>query len=289
MTYELQGQIEELLGQRARGNAVNASFLCPFHDERTPSFSIHLDEGLWYCFGCSRKGNIEQLYHVLGVQLSEDDRQSLLIKSVFREPEPVRNFAALANEHRRAFKGQAGQSAWDSFIRSRPIRHDADEHFTVGWSDAKSALSFPYWNDDGTVTAIKYRHSDGSKTSESGSKRSIYNVSDIVGAPVILLCEGESDTMVAWSQIRGLSVCGSPGAGVSERTWANWGLDFLFARRVYVAFDADKAGDEGAETAMRVLGVERCTRVRPSRGKDLSEHLMNGGTLTEIGVSPNDH
>ena len=26
--------------------------LCPFHDERTPSFSVNADEKLFYCFGC---------------------------------------------------------------------------------------------------------------------------------------------------------------------------------------------------------------------------------------------
>ena len=36
--------------------------LCPFHDEKTPSFSINPDNGLWYCWGCGQKGNI---YHLI--------------------------------------------------------------------------------------------------------------------------------------------------------------------------------------------------------------------------------
>jgi DNA primase len=31
---------------------------CPFHNERTPSFSISPDRGLYYCFGCGAKGDI---------------------------------------------------------------------------------------------------------------------------------------------------------------------------------------------------------------------------------------
>src|SRR5436305_14992608 len=32
--------------------------LCPFHAEKTPSFSVNAQEGLWYCFGCQAKGDV---------------------------------------------------------------------------------------------------------------------------------------------------------------------------------------------------------------------------------------
>ena len=38
------------VGQRYTG-------LCPFHAEKTPSFSINADEKLFYCFGCQAKGS----------------------------------------------------------------------------------------------------------------------------------------------------------------------------------------------------------------------------------------
>jgi DNA primase len=31
--------------------------LCPFHDERSPSFSVNAEEKLFYCFGCHAKGD----------------------------------------------------------------------------------------------------------------------------------------------------------------------------------------------------------------------------------------
>src|SRR3954449_2720150 len=32
--------------------------LCPFHEERTPSFSVNPQEKLYYCFGCGAGGDV---------------------------------------------------------------------------------------------------------------------------------------------------------------------------------------------------------------------------------------
>ena len=31
---------------------------CPFHNEKTPSFSVSEEEGLFYCFGCKESGDV---------------------------------------------------------------------------------------------------------------------------------------------------------------------------------------------------------------------------------------
>src|SRR5690625_2556332 len=32
--------------------------LCPFHDEKTPSFSVTDDKQIFHCFGCGKGGNV---------------------------------------------------------------------------------------------------------------------------------------------------------------------------------------------------------------------------------------
>ena len=32
--------------------------LCPFHAEKTPSFTVNLEEQIFYCFGCHTGGNV---------------------------------------------------------------------------------------------------------------------------------------------------------------------------------------------------------------------------------------
>src|ERR1700680_4771711 len=73
------------VGQRWMG-------LCPFHQEKTPPFSINPSLGLWYCFGCQKSGDaitfvrevehldfveaIERLAQRAGITLRYDDQRT---------------------------------------------------------------------------------------------------------------------------------------------------------------------------------------------------------------------
>jgi DNA primase len=52
--------IVEVVSQRTSLRKQGARYVgrCPFHDERTPSFSVNAADKLYYCFGCSRGGDV---------------------------------------------------------------------------------------------------------------------------------------------------------------------------------------------------------------------------------------
>src|SRR3954464_15132987 len=49
----------ELVGARSDLRRVGSRWtgLCPFHDERTPSFSVNAENKLYHCFGCGESGD----------------------------------------------------------------------------------------------------------------------------------------------------------------------------------------------------------------------------------------
>ena len=51
--------IVDVVGSRVdlRKSGKNHSARCPFHDEKTPSFTVSQDKQFYYCFGCGAGGN----------------------------------------------------------------------------------------------------------------------------------------------------------------------------------------------------------------------------------------
>ena len=90
-----RNDIEEIIGQyvQLRRRGRTATGLCPFHNEKTPSFVVYPDTQSFYCFGCGAAGDVisfvrkynnlgyveavKQLASRAGMPLpEEDDRES---------------------------------------------------------------------------------------------------------------------------------------------------------------------------------------------------------------------
>ena len=54
-TAEISDVVSDFVTLRKRG--VNMLGLCPFHNEKTPSFTVSPAKGIYKCFGCGRGGN----------------------------------------------------------------------------------------------------------------------------------------------------------------------------------------------------------------------------------------
>lgn len=61
--------------------------LCPFHNEKTPSFSVNPELNLYYCFGCKASGNIVQF--VMEMEKLTYPEALLHLAKQFNVPQPV--------------------------------------------------------------------------------------------------------------------------------------------------------------------------------------------------------
>src|SRR5215204_6087404 len=67
--------IEDVVGERVALRSAgggNLKGLCPFHDEKSPSFNVTPARGLWHCFGCGLGGDaIAFVQRVDGLSFAE--------------------------------------------------------------------------------------------------------------------------------------------------------------------------------------------------------------------------
>ena len=148
--------VSEFVTLRRRG--VNYVGLCPFHNEKTPSFSVSPSKGVCKCFSCGKGGNVvhfimehEQLnyYEALkwlakkyGIEvkereLSNEEKQAQSVReSLFLVNDFANNyFQDILHNHRE------GQAIGMSYFRQRGFRDDIIKKFQLGFStEGRDAL-----------------------------------------------------------------------------------------------------------------------------------------------------
>ena len=79
---DIESLISQYVNLRRRGK--NLVGLCPFHNEKTPSFTVYPENGSFHCFGCGVGGDvitfammIERLDYVEAVKMLADRSLSL--------------------------------------------------------------------------------------------------------------------------------------------------------------------------------------------------------------------
>lgn len=141
--------ISDFVSLRRRG--ANYTACCPFHNEKTPSFSVSPSKGIYKCFGCGKAGNTvnfimehEHLTYVealkflgrkYGIEVEEREeseaeiQQRLKSESLLVVSEFARDFYvnSLWNSHR-------GRSVALSYFQERGFSEETIKKFQLGWA-----------------------------------------------------------------------------------------------------------------------------------------------------------
>ncbi len=123
------------------------SGLCPFHTEKTPSFSVNAEEGFYYCFGCQESGDaitfVRAMEHLdfvdavrlladrAGITLHEDQEQGRDHKRRSELLEAMER--AVEWYHERLLRSPDAGPARD-YLRSRGYDGEVVRQFRLGWA-----------------------------------------------------------------------------------------------------------------------------------------------------------
>lgn len=172
---DIESVISPYVNLRRRGK--NLVGLCPFHNEKTPSFTVYPENGSFYCFGCGVGGDVitfvrrmenldymeavKQLADRAGMALPEDGYDDTLAKK--RTAVLAANRAAAKFFHAQLYTEQ-GRQALDYFL-DRGLAPETIRHFGLGfapndWRALKRHLNEQGFDDILLESANLLRRSD---------------------------------------------------------------------------------------------------------------------------------
>jgi DNA primase len=286
--------------------------LCPFHGEKTPSFSVNGEEGRYYCFGCRASGDqitfVREIQHLdfmdalrmladrAGIELHDDANAGPARKE--RQEAMAAMEKAVTWYHERLLNSPDARPARE-YLKSRGIGGDIARQFKLGWApdewdglakglkftqkvlldtglgfvnkgdrrqDAlRARIIFPIFDPGGKAIAVggrvlpppygssprpdgrveaKYKNSP--ETSIYSKRRTLYALNwakdDVIKSDEIIVCEGYTDVIAFFvaGMPRAVATCGTALGEEHFKTMRN------FAKRIVLAYDADKAGQSAA-------------------------------------------
>ena len=151
-TARVEDVVGDFVNLRRRGN--NYSGLCPFHNEKTPSFNVNPARNIYKCFGCGVGGDpvkflmeLEQLSFPEAIRWIarkyniklEEKEVSQEVREELQEKESliITNDFARAHFERQLHGTDEGKSIGLSYFRSRGFRKDILETFGLGYAPAE--------------------------------------------------------------------------------------------------------------------------------------------------------
>lgn len=149
-------RVEEVIGDfvTLRRRGVNLLGLCPFHNEKTPSFTVSPAKGIYKCFGCGKAGNavnflmehehftypeaLKYLARKYNIEIEEAEQTPEQLREI-TEKESLFNLNLFAQQYFSHILNETeeGKSVGISYFRERGIREDMIRKFQLGFSPDK--------------------------------------------------------------------------------------------------------------------------------------------------------
>ncbi|MDZ4681146.1 MAG: DNA primase [Saprospiraceae bacterium] len=148
-TVKVEEVIQDFVNLRRRG--VNLIGLCPFHNEKTPSFNVSPSKNIFKCFGCGKGGDAVQfliehehftfaealLYiakkYNIEVEETVVSQEAMAEKQHFESLYIVNQFASDFYQEQ-LFETDRGKSIGKSYFKERGFRDETIRHFGLGFA-----------------------------------------------------------------------------------------------------------------------------------------------------------
>ena len=270
-------------GIKLHGSGDELDFLCPFHEDKTPSARVNLQKDVYFCHACGSKGNavtyLKEARRMTGREAKDylEGQPTAPVRRPRKEPSSPTVFPSLPERNSAGAKRIDDHRYHDSngnlvFVVCRY------ESFTEKQKKAAADRRTPWRKCD--MWTLKDKGWIG-KGPPGDYKRPLWRLDRIMGAPKerqVWLVEGEKCVESAEKAFpQAIVATWAGGTGASGKT------DFspLYGRPILLLADADKTGRK-AMTGISDLLWEHCPKIRivlprGESGKDIHDWIEKGG------------
>ncbi len=149
-----QADIVRIISEHVNLKKSGARYLgcCPFHSEKTPSFSVHPAKQFFYCFGCGETGDVfsflmkynnldfpaalKELAGRYQIQLPEKPLSKEQSRRVSLKKQMVELNGKVAAIYRKILRGSPHGEAARTYLKNRGLSPAVEERFQIGYAPA---------------------------------------------------------------------------------------------------------------------------------------------------------
>jgi DNA primase len=174
--------------------------LCPFHSEKTPSFSVEPERKFYHCFSCGEKGDAitflektKNLTFIEAVEQLASDAGVSLGESFAKKEDPNKRLYQIMQDAMQFYKlylhnTKAGQKAKE-YLNSRRLNEDLIAHFDIGLAPDEPDLLLKSLVDRGYLESDLYdlglvKTTRNSQFVDSFKRRIMFPIKDLNGRVV---------------------------------------------------------------------------------------------------------
>lgn len=142
---------------------------CPFHDDKTPSFTLYPKEQTFHCFGCGKGGTvIDYIMYRESIKEPYDALEYLSGKYNITLPgfdkEAFKRKKEIINTNRsKALQDYKNMKQAETFLIERGFNKESVKKFGIGFNIRENAITIPFLDTYGNVAGITYRNMDKNK------------------------------------------------------------------------------------------------------------------------------
>ncbi len=294
--------LDELPDGQRHGDAEYKT-RCPFPElheggtDNSPSFTVNLESGVYYCNTCHSKGNIHTYYKTKYGKSSKDawfffgdalgiarpDGEELFTDVIDPEVAVKWHYDLMS----------LGGNTLDFLLNERGLSLEIIKQYQIGWNGER--YSIPIYDEqynlvnirlytrmpvDDRQKVINYRD----ETGNTFGKVRLYGIENLMQPlRAIVVAEGELDRLIC--ETHGIpAVTSTAGAGSWDRSWTPL---FKNVKRVYACYDNDAAGiSASAKLLRRLTGITEVKILQwpdgfPTKG-DLTDYFTSGKTKDDF-------